>query len=145
MKKAIQQSDKQTNDLTDKKEFQPTPHMLVWLDTQARIMTDVVDEIARQSKISDASWYNWLKLDGFEDWYWPEYDRRTRRLKPTVDRIGLKFAERGSPQHFEYLAKRVGNIKDAAQQTNVQVIAILGGKSNEVQSNDSNEQVVEAE
>lgn len=103
---------KQSSDLTDKKEFQPTPHMIVWLDTQIRTGSDVIDEIARESKVADATWYTWLQKPGFEDWYWTEYDRRVRRWKPTVDALGLKYARKGSPQHFEYLAKRVGNIQE---------------------------------
>lgn len=106
---------------TEKPVFKPTPHMLVWLDTQTTLQTDVVDEIARQSGIDESSWYRWLKEDGFEDWYWEQYDKRIRRWKPMVDAIGVKFARKGSEKHFEYLAKRTGNITDKAVSTTVPV------------------------
>lgn len=111
---------KVSNDKTIVKEFKPTPHMIVWLDTQARIQTDVIEEIARESSIAKSTWYEWLKNPQFEDWYWAEYDRRTRRWKPTVDAIGLKFAKRGSAEHFKYLAQRVGNVREQGN-TNIQI------------------------
>ena len=103
---------KDSTQATQVVEFKPTPHMIVWLDTQVRMKTDVIDHIAKKSGIQESTWYKWLKKDGFEDWYWPEYDRRMRRLKPLVDRIGMKYAERGSAKHFELMAKRVGNVAD---------------------------------
>lgn len=113
---------KESQNVTELKDFKPTPHMLVWLDTQVQIQTDVVDEIARQSNIAEMSWYRWIKQDGFEDWYWAEYDRRTRRWKPTVDAIGMKFAKRGSAEHFKYLAQRVGNLREEKQPQQLQQI-----------------------
>lgn len=116
-KNAIQQSDKQTIESTAKEDFKPTPHMLHWLNTQVQTQSDVIDQIARDSGIDESSWYKWLKQEHFEDWYWGEYDKMTRRWKPTVDAIGLRFAKKGSPQHFEYLAKRVGNIREKGEAT----------------------------
>lgn len=106
------QNDKELTNATELQEYKPTPHMLVWLDTQIKIASDVIDEISEKSGIDETTWYRWLKQPGFEDWYWTEYDKRVRRWKPTIDSLGLKFAKKGSPQHFEYLAKRVGNIED---------------------------------
>lgn len=113
----------QSENLPDVKKdevFRPTPHMLVWLDTQVDLLTKNKAEIARRANIAEKTWYEWLKLPKFEDWYWPEYDKRMRRLKDTVDEIGLQYAKRGSSTHFEYLAKRVGNIPSSGNQTNVQ-------------------------
>lgn len=125
-KNAIQQSDKQTIESTAKEDFKPTPHMLHWLNTQVQTQSDVIDQIARDSGIDESSWYKWLKQEHFEDWYWGEYDRLTRRWKPTVDAIGLKFAKKGSPQHFEYLAKRVGNVNnEKAQVTSTQLNVLI--------------------
>lgn len=112
---------KNSTELSKEKEFQPTPAMIVWLDTQIESGSDVVAEIARQAKLTEQAWYKWLKtVEGFEDWYWAEYDKRTRRWKPTVDAIGLKFARKGSAEHFKYLAQRVGNIKEQGN-TNIQI------------------------
>lgn len=109
--KAIEQS-KQTNSLTKPEEFKVLPGMLVWLDTQIRMGTDVIDQIAKESKITDSTWYNWLKRPGFEDWYWSEYDKKIRRWKPLVDAEGIRWMKRGSPKHFEIMARRIGNIQD---------------------------------
>lgn len=101
------------------KEFRTTPSMFIWLDKQIELATDVIDEIARQSGVNESSWYNWKKMPGFEDWYWGEYDKRVRRWKPLVDSLGVKFAKKGSDKHFEYLARRVGNITNGTDQTGI--------------------------
>jgi len=130
--KGIKLDQKESTELTESKEFQPTPHMLVWLDTQVRTHSDVIDEIARESKVTEQAWYKWLKQDGFEDWYWAEYDKRTRRWKPTVDAIGLKFARRGSAEHFKYLAQRAGNTReDKGTTIPVQINNFLNKEKNE--------------
>ena len=126
------QEEKALKDSTIIPTFQPTPHMLVWLDTAINAMTDNKTEIARQSGMDESSWYKWLKLDGFEDWYWAEYDKKTRRWKPMVDSIGIKYAQRGSDKHFEYLAKRVGNIKEDSGNTQATQVNInVGGNETE--------------
>jgi hypothetical protein len=122
MAKGNELGQKQSSDIVKPQEFQPTPHMQVWLDTQVRLQTDVVDEIERESKIADAHWSRWCKeVKGFEDWYWNEYDKRTRRWKPTIDAIGMKFAKKGSAEHFKYLAQRVGNIREEKEKNIVPV------------------------
>lgn len=105
---------------TKEKEWRPTPAMIVWLDTATEMQTDVISDISEACRITRDSWYRWLKDPQFEDWYWEQYDKRTRRWKPTVDAIGLKFAKRGSAEHFKYLAQRVGNIKEQGN-TNIQI------------------------
>lgn len=100
-----------STELTKIEEYQPTPSMLLWLDTQVDLGTNDITEIAKECKLTRQAWYKWLKDPDFEDWYWEQYDKRTRRWKPTVDAIGLKYARRGSAEHFKYLAERVGNVR----------------------------------
>lgn len=117
---SIQKVEENLPDVKKEKMFRPTPHMLVWLDTQINLAIDNKAEIARQANIAEKTWYEWLKIPEFEDWYWAEYDKKTRRWKPSLDVVGLKFAKQGSSKHFELMMKRVGNIKENGSSVNVQ-------------------------
>jgi hypothetical protein len=113
-----------STELTKKKEFKPTPAMKVWLDTAVELASDSPTEIAEKSKLTKQAWYKWLKeVDGFEDWYYKEYQNKRRRWIPTLDKIGMKQAKRGEYQFWKDMNKKAGEDLDAKQesQTNVQV------------------------
>jgi hypothetical protein len=82
----------ESKELTKQAEFEPTPHMIVWLDKAIELQTDNITEIERESKITAQSWYNWLKTPGFEDWYYENYKKQRRRWLPTLDKMGMKNA-----------------------------------------------------
>lgn len=127
----------ETNDLTKKGEFNPTPHMKVWLDVALRLMTDNITEIETESKITAQSWYGWIKDDNFNLWFKTEWDRRLAGHGWKLDAIGFKNAKRDH-KYWQDMQKRVGNLKE--EKASIQVnnfIPILGGATN-VQSNDSN-------
>lgn len=84
----------ESKELTKSDVFKPTPHMLLWVDTAIEIVSDSPTEIAEKSKISRAVWYEWLKIPGFEDWYYTAYKQSRRRWLPTLDRIGMGNAKR---------------------------------------------------
>jgi hypothetical protein len=69
-----------------------TPAMKVWLDTAIETQSDSPTEIAEKSGLDKSSWYKWLKLPGFEDWYYENYKKQRRRWLPTLDKMGLKNA-----------------------------------------------------
>lgn len=83
-----------TENQTIEKEFNPTPGMRIWLDTAIELQTDVITEIADTCKMARQTWYDWHKVEGFEEWYYSEYKKKRRRWLPKLDAIGLKLASR---------------------------------------------------
>lgn len=100
--------------------FEPTPTMRVWLDTAIKLATDSPTEIAKESKIARQTWYDWMDVSGFEDWYYEEYKKKRKRWLPALDSIGLKHASKGDYQFWRDMNKKAGEILDGAS-TNVQV------------------------
>lgn len=123
-KDVIQQSDKQTHDVTAKKEFKPTPHMLVWLDAALQLMTDNISEIERACNITAKTWYEWQKNDDFRIWYRQNWDKRIASHSWKLDVIGMKKA-RQDHRYWEGMQKRVGNLNDEKGQTNTQINVVV--------------------
>lgn len=109
-----------SKDLTITKEFKPTPAMRIWIDTDIRLMTDNVSEIERESKITAQSWYLWIKDPAFIEWYNNEWNVRIKSKINDLDKIGFRNAKRDY-KYWEAMQKRVGNLTDTPQQTNIQV------------------------
>lgn len=105
-------------ELTEEKEFVPTPSMIVWLDNAVELATDSPTAIAKASNLTKQTWYKWLKQDGFEDWYYENYKRKRRRWLPTLDKIGMQNAKRDY-NYWKDMNKKVGDIQD--DKPNVQV------------------------
>lgn len=80
----------EVNDIVQ--DFKPTPGMILWLNTQLETRSDSPTYISKKSGLSKTNWYDWLKKDGFEDWYYKAYEEKTRRWRPYLDAIGLKKA-----------------------------------------------------
>lgn len=103
------------NDLTKSTEiqqFKPTPHMIVWIDTALRLMSDNIDEIARESGMDESTYYKWLKNDDFIRWFKDEWDRRLAGHAWKLDAIGLRQAKKDH-KYWQDMQRRVGNLKDA--------------------------------
>lgn len=128
-KKDIKVDQKHSKDLSKEKEFHPTPAMIVWLDTAVRLMTDNVKEIEREAKITEQSWYGWLKKDEFRLWFKQEWDKRLAGESWKLDTIGMKNAKRDH-KYWQDMQRRVGNLKEEKGTTNnTIVIPILGPKT----------------
>lgn len=112
-----------STELTENEQFSPTPHMEKWLDTAIELASDSPTEIARASKVTKQSWYKWLKeVEGFEDWYYTEYKRKRNRWIPTLDKIGMKYAERGEYQFWKDMNKKAGeNLDNKTPNTAMQI------------------------
>lgn len=125
--------EKPSKDLTEQKEFIPTPAMVVWLDTAIELASDSPTEIANNCQVKRQTYYTWLKKDGFEDWYYREYKNKRRRWIPTLDKIGMKQAKRGDHNFWKDMNKKAGEDLDAkkAPQVAVQVNNITSKKSDE--------------
>lgn len=97
--------------LTEVKEFQPTPAMRVWLDTAIKTESDSITDIEKASKITAQSWYNWLKLPGFIEWYDAEWTRMLSGFGWKLDVIGMKNAKKDH-RYWESMQKRMGRLQD---------------------------------
>lgn len=89
----------ESKDLTIEPKFVPTPAMLVWLDASVELVDaspSAIEEYCKVNKspVSRQSWYAWLKLPGFENWYWEAYKNHRRRWMPKLDQIGMMMAKR---------------------------------------------------
>lgn len=116
---------------TELKEFKPTPHMIVWLDTAIKSGSDVIDEIGRLSGVNESSYYKWLNVPGFVDWYEEEWNRRLKGNAWRLDAIGMKNSRKDF-NYWKAMQQRVGRLEDkpgSLVQVNVQ--PILGGKTKE--------------
>lgn len=99
--------------------FKPTLHMINWLDTAIQLATDSPTPISAKNEQRRENWYDWLKIDGFEDWFYENYKKKRRRWLPKLDEIGLKMADKDF-KYWEAMNKKAGEILDGAS-TNVQV------------------------
>lgn len=100
--------------------FVPTASMKVWLDTAIDLATDSPDKIAEASNVARQTWYKWLDVPGFEDWYYEQYKNKRKRWLPALDNIGLQHAKKGDYQFWRDMNKKAGEILDGVS-TNVQV------------------------
>lgn len=106
------------NTSTELEEFKPTAEMLLWADAAIQIADDSPTEVVKACaelfglEIDRTTWYKWQKMNGFKQWWITRWEEGITLWKTKVDSLGWKFAKRGSPQHFDYLTKRVGNASD---------------------------------
>lgn len=107
--------------------FIVTPHMDRWVTTAVSLMSDNVSEIAEASRISRVTWYKWLKIKGFKEWYYSQYKAKRYMWIPKLDKMGMERA----PKNFDYwraMNQKAGELlDDTASKQPQQVISILGG------------------
>jgi hypothetical protein len=106
MTKSIQPT---SGNLTEIKPFKPTPGMIVWLDTAVQLQTDVITDISQACEISRTAWYDWLKQEGFIEWFNEEWKKKLRSHAFRLDVIGLNRAKRGDYNFWKDMQRRVGN------------------------------------
>ena len=111
--------DLQLQNATIPTDFKPSPHMIVWLNTAIQSESFVIDEIARISGIAESSYYRWVKLDGFNEWFTNEFNKKLKAQSWKLDIIGMKNAKKDF-KYWESMQKRVGNLLDQKTQ-NLQI------------------------
>jgi len=118
--------------------------MREYLDTAVQLLTDSPSKVAAHCEVARRTWYDWVEIPGFEDWFYSEYARLRRRIIPKLDELTMKYAKKGSFQHLELMTRKVGDLPpEPKNQTNVQVNVqpLLGGESiKNVPSNDSDKE-----
>lgn len=100
--------------------FIPTASMKVWLDTAINLATDSPEEISKASNVARQTWYKWLDIPQFEDWYYESYKLKRKRWLPALDNIGLKHAKKGDYNFWRDMNKKAGETLDSVT-TNVNV------------------------
>lgn len=108
----------QTKDLTEIKEFKPSPGMQLWLERSIELETDSITDIAEACKMSRQSWYEFQKVPGFVEWYDAEWTRRLQGYGWKLDVYGMKNAKK-DVKYWELMQKRLGRLQE--KNTNVQV------------------------
>lgn len=93
---------------TELQVFKPTEAMSKWLDTAIEYLTTSPTNISRESGLDRTNWYIWIKIDGFEDWFYGEYKKRRKRILPKLDEIGMKFASKGDYNFWKDMNKKAG-------------------------------------
>lgn len=107
-KKTLAELTKQSVISTEKPKFKPTPYMIVFLQTAVQYMPETVKETAELCGIDRTLWYDWIKKDGFMDWYLENYTKARRGIIPTLDSIGMKYAKKGSYPHWKDMNRKAG-------------------------------------
>jgi hypothetical protein len=102
------------------REFKPTLHMQKWLDTAVELQTDSPTEISAVAEQRRENWYDWLKVEGFEDWYYENYRKKRKRWLPTLDKIGLEQSKKGKYDFWKDMRKSAGEVEEE-NEPNIQV------------------------
>jgi hypothetical protein len=109
--------------VSSEEEFRPTPAMILWADTKARMVGEPNTAIAEEANIAEQTFYRWRRtIPGFMDWYIQEYRKRRYRIIPELDELTMKYAKRGSFQHLELMTKKVGDYPQEAPTQATQVV-----------------------
>ena len=109
-------------DITKKAEFQPSFKMKQYLQTAIQQMSDRPSVIQANCDVSRRSWYRWVEMPGFEDWFYSEYKKQRRKILPKLDSLGMKYARKGDFKFWEAMNKKIGElIDDKTAPINVQV------------------------
>jgi len=112
---------------TDKQLFKPSANQEKWLDTAIQMETDEIKAISEACGIDRTVWYDWLKVEGFIEWFNAEWDKRLKGHAWKLDAIGLKNSKRDF-NYWKAMQQRAGKLQDDKGNVNVQVnIPILGG------------------
>jgi len=92
-------------------EYKPSANQEKWIDIAIQMETDEIKAIAEACDIDRTTWYQWLKQDGFIEWFNTEWDKRLRGHAWRLDVIGLKNAKKDF-NYWKSMQKRVGRDVD---------------------------------
>jgi hypothetical protein len=118
--------------LTKTPKLKITPYMEKWVMTAVDLVTDSPVEISAKCNITRQSWYTWMKLPGFSDWFYEQYKAKRKQWIPRLDAMGMARA----PKNFDYwkaMNVKAGDMSDGNGNVSItgeKVVAILGGITN---------------
>jgi hypothetical protein len=88
---------------TQKEKFTPTPKMQEYLITATNVLSVSPSTVSASCSVARETWYDWLRVEGFEDWFYSEYKKARWKILPLLDSIAFKYAKQGSFKHLEAL------------------------------------------
>jgi hypothetical protein len=109
-------------------EFKITPHMRLWIDTSIDLCSDNVSLISDSCKVARTTWYQWLRLPGFYDFYLESYKAGRKRWLPKLDNMGMQRAAK-SFDYWKAMNQKAGDLLEGEHVgiTGQNVVSILGG------------------
>jgi len=90
--------------------FKPTEAMWDYLNTAVTLLTTSPTIVGDNCDVSRMSWYRWKKDPAFMNWFWTEYKLARQRVIPDLDRIAMKYAERGEFEFWKAMNQKVGEL-----------------------------------
>jgi hypothetical protein len=112
---------------TENLKFRVTPAMRIWIDTAVDIISDSPSEISKNCGVRRETYYHWMKVEGFEQWYLEQYKARRSRWVPKLDRIGMDRAKKSYDYWHDMNIKAGEQMYNEGEQQTRQVVSILGG------------------
>lgn len=97
------------------KPFKPTAAMRLWVAASIELSSDVISQIADKCEVDRNNWYQWLKKDGFLEWYGQERQRQAVLMQQKLDSIGLQMAAKDY-RYWKDMQKIVGRDLSEGQQ-----------------------------
>lgn len=126
-----------TNNLTNEQEFEPTPAMVIWVDTAVNILSTNISEISEQCKVSRQSWYEWQKSPEFISWYQTEWNKKLGKELWKLDVIGLKKAKNDF-KFWDAMQKKLGGYNQVQEKDKPEPILVnIRSYLSEEESHDS--------
>lgn len=86
--------------------------MLVWLNASMLLGTFDVSAISKNCKVSRQSWYAWLKMPGFSEWFYGQWHSNKNLLSMKLNMIGLEQAQQGKHNFWKDMQRIAGNLQD---------------------------------
>lgn len=100
--------------------FQPTPKMEEWLDMSIELLSTSPTRVSEHLNMNRTRWYSWMKIEGFEDWFFEEYKKRRKRIIAKLDEIAMRNAAKDY-RYWEAMNKKVRDLPDSGG-TNVNIV-----------------------
>ena len=90
--------------------FNPSPEQVDFLQAAIKLCTyKNKTKIAEDANVGRTRWYDWLKQDGFPEWFYSEFNRAIKFKVYELDAIGFKKAETDF-KYFEFMQKKFGGV-----------------------------------
>jgi hypothetical protein len=112
---------------TENLKFRVTPAMRIWIDTAVNIISDSPSEISKNCGVRRETYYHWMKVEGFEQWYLEQYKARRSRWVYKLDRIGMDRAKKSYDYWHDMNIKAGEQMYNESNSQPRQAISILGG------------------
>ena len=103
--------------------FNPSENQLNYLQEAIKSCTyKNKTELAKAAGVSRHRWYDWLKADGFPEWFYGEFQRAIQFKIHELDAIGFRKAETDF-KYFQLMQEKYGGLSSNKPGFNIKVEA----------------------